>query len=136
MTTSFGRDIACTTTLRTGRYATGFRVVAEAIYRRLTTPRGLLRGGEEEQNYGLDLMSLVGSVNTRGDAASLEGRIKTELSKDERIESVTASVLETTVGPAKSFAITINVVTAAGPFELQIGVDDVTVELLGIREDA
>mgnify|MGYP000564826546 CR=1 FL=1 len=39
-----------------------FRLVAEAIYRRLTTPPGTLLGGDDEANYGLDLLSLIGSV--------------------------------------------------------------------------
>jgi hypothetical protein len=62
MSTNYGRELSCTRTLKTGRYVSGVTVVAEAIYRRLTTPRGMLLGGESEGNYGLDLMSLVGSA--------------------------------------------------------------------------
>ena len=128
----FGRDVSCLDSLRTGRFVAGARLVGEACYRRLTTPRGMLRGGEAEQNYGLDLTELCGSTNPKAAAASLPGRIRSELSKDERVESVDVSVLSTTEGPATSFAITIAVQTAAGPFELQMLASAVTVELLGL----
>ncbi len=132
MTVDLGRDITCTKSLGSGRFASGVRLVAEACYRRLTTPRGLLRGGEEEANYGLDLTSLCGSTNPKAIAASLPGRIDSELRKDERVESVEVDVLQTTAGGLVSFAITISVVTGAGPFTLQLLASSVTVELLGI----
>lgn len=135
-TTSFGRDISCTDSLKTGRYATGLRLVAEACYRRLTTPRGSLRGGEDEQNYGFDLKQFVGTTNAKAVAASLPGRIKNELTKDERVETVEVDVLVSSDGIGSTFTITIEVGTADGPFELQIAITDVTVALLGISEAA
>ncbi len=132
MSTDFGRDISCTDTLRTGRFVTGTRLVGEACYRRLTTPRGSLRGGEEEANYGLDLSELVGSVSTKSDLAALPGRIRTELLKDERIEAVNASVLATG-GKLATFDVTIECQTSAGPFTLTLLASGVTVELLGIK---
>ena len=104
MSTNYGREVSCTRTLKTGRYVSGVTVVAEAIYRRLTTPRGMLLGGESEGNYGLDLMSLVGSADTKGSAASLPGRIENECRKDERIETVKATVVRTVDGPSTKFA--------------------------------
>jgi hypothetical protein len=132
MTTYFGRDISCTNTLKTGRYSFGVMLVAEACYRRLTTPRGTLRGGENELNYGLDLTSLVGSATTRAAAAALPGQIENELRKDERVESASASVVATTVGPVTTWTISVDVLTAEGPFTLQIESDGVTAALLGI----
>lgn len=129
---SLGKDISCTKTLRTGRYAKGPRIVAEALYRRFTTRRGLLRGGEAEQNYGLDLTELVGSSTSTKDAASLEGKVRGEASKDERIQTLDVSVLPTKVGPAVSFAIRIDGTTGEGPFTLELGVSAVSVELVGI----
>lgn len=130
--TNYGREVSCTDSLKTGRYVSGVTVVAEAIYRRLTTPRGSLLGGEAEANYGLDLMGLVGTVDTKGAAASLPGRIENEVRKDERVETVKADVVRTVVGPSTTYTITINVTTALGPFSLQMLVSAVTVELLGI----
>lgn len=134
--TFFGRDTSCTDSLRTGRFATGARLVGEAAYRRLTTPRGMLRGGEEEQNYGLDLNDYCGSTNPTQDAAALPGRIEAELTKDERIISVSTTVTVTTVGPATTFDIVIEAGTRAGPFTLQIGIDQLTVELVGLKAAA
>ena len=132
MTTNFGRDVSCTDSMRSGRYATGVRLVAEACYRRLTTPRGMLYGGEEEQNYGLDITSLVGTSSAKADAASLPGRIEAELRKDERIDTVKVTIDEIATAGEISWVVTIDVVTAEGPFALQIGVSEVTAQLLGI----
>ena len=134
--TYFGRDTSCTTELRTGRYAAGVRLVAESAYRRLTTPRGMLRGGADEAEYGIDLLDMIGSVSTAKDAAALPGRISSELTKDERIETATVTVLETTEGSLKSCQIAVECITAAGTFTLQVGVDEVTIELLRIEAEA
>lgn len=132
---NFGRDTSCTTSLRTGRFATGPRLVAEAAYRRLTTPRGTLRGGEEEANFGIDLMERIGSVSAKSDAASLPGEIKSELKKDERIDTMTVTVLQTKDGPDVSFDITIDAQTAEGPFTLQVAASALSIELLGIKAE-
>ena len=132
----FGRETSCTTSLRTGQFVSGVRLVAESDYRRLTTPRGMLRGGEEEQNYGLDLTDLIGSVTTKKDAASLEGRIRNELMKDERHLTIDVTVIATVEGAATAFDITIEAVTKAGPFTLAVRVDEVSVQLLGIKAES
>jgi len=133
--TEFGRDTSCTTELRSGRFATGPRLVAEAAYRRLSTPRGMLRGGEEEAEYGLDLMDMIGNVVTKSDAAALGGRIRSELTKDERIQTADVVVERITAGPSTSYQITIIGKTSEGPFDLQLAASDVTIELLGIKAD-
>lgn len=135
MAVDFGRDTSCTTSLRTGRFVSGARLVGEAAYRRLTTPRGMLRGGEEEANYGLDLTELVGSVSAKRDQASIPGRIRSELTKDERIVTVDVQVAISTAGPATTFDITIDAVTTAGPFTLVLRASALTVELLGLTTE-
>lgn len=134
MASNFGRDISCTRGLRTGRFVTGPRLVAEALYRRLTTPRGTLRGGPDEANYGIDLTELVGSAATKRDAAALPGRIQAEALKDERIERVNVTVTQSVEGPSVAFAILIEAETSEGPFELQLLVSEVTVQLLNISD--
>jgi hypothetical protein len=128
--TEFGRDISCTTSLRTGRYSTGLRLVAEAAFRRLSTPRGTLQGGVDEENYGLDLSSLIGSTATEADAAGLPSRISAELVKDERIDSASATLTAVTSGPSVAWNVDVLCITDEGPFELQLSVNDVSVELL------
>jgi len=133
MAVDFGRDTSCPGSLRTGRYASGVRLVAEAAYRRLITPRGSLRGGEEEQNYGFDLADVVGSASTPSAVASLPARIRNELMKDERIDDVEVTVVASTTGPATTWAITVQGYTGIGPFRLVLAVSDVTVALVGLE---
>lgn len=136
MATTFGKDVSCTDEMRSGRFASGLRLVAEACYRRLITPRGDLRGGDNEDNYGIDLTSLVGASNPKQVAAALPGRIQNELTKDERVVDVEVDIVQTVAGPSTSFVITILVETTEGPFSLTLAASDVTVSLLGIAAEA
>lgn len=133
MSTYFGYDVSCTRRLRTGRFVSGVMLVAEAYYRRLTTTRGTLIGGEEEQNYGLNLMSLIGAAATPSFAASLPGKIENELMKDPRTESVKATVVSVSEGPAVTYTISIEAKTTLGPFTLVLAVSAVSAEILGIQ---
>jgi hypothetical protein len=92
----------------------------------------MLRGGEDEADYGLDLTALIGSVNTKSDIAALAGRISNELLKDERILSVDVTPVAITDGVSTTFEIAVAAITKEGPFALQLSVDSVTTELLGI----
>lgn len=136
MSTTLGRDTSCTTDLRTGRTVTGARLIAEAAFRRLSTPRGMLRGGEDEANYGFDLTTKIGSTTSNSDLRSLPSQIKGEVRKDERIEDVQVVVTKQSLGPGVYLVIDITIATADGPFALKLGVSEVTVALLGIQEAA
>lgn len=134
----YGRELSCTDQISTVRYVTGARLVAEAAYRRLTTPRGLLRGGEDEADYGLDLLELVGSVRSDADAASLPGRIRNELAKDDRIATGTLDVVVDVSedgAKGKRFSVRIEAQTGAGPFTLTLAVNDVSVEIVGLEAE-
>lgn len=136
MATNYGRDISCTDSLRTGRYASGVRLVGEACYRRLITPRGKLRGGEAEANYGLDLAELTGNSDPKTLELTLPGLIASELEKDERVLSVNAVVSRKSQSNGTcTFAVAIDIETDEGPFTLQLAVSAVSVELLGITAD-
>lgn len=138
MAVDFGRDVSCGPGgLRSGRLVSGTLLVAEAAYRRLITPRGSLRGGKDEDEYGEDLTAFVGNVGSTAAAAALPGIIRIELLKDERILAVDASVVvTTTTAGAVAYDVSISCDTAAGPFTLRLAVSDVTVELLGYQEAA
>jgi hypothetical protein len=129
----YGRDISCATSLTPGRLVSGARLLAEAAFRRLTTPRGMLRGAEDEGSYGLDLSEIIGSVTIAADAAALPGRIQAELLKDERFESVDVRVVDSSEGAFKAFVIYVEVFTTEGPFTLTLRAEEVSVELLGIE---
>ena len=93
----------------------------------------MLQGGDDEANYGLDLLDALGGVVTPSAAAALPGQIEAELLKDQRINAVTAKVVQTTSGPSVSWTITVNAQTDIGPFSLVLSVNAVTVQLLGLR---
>jgi hypothetical protein len=95
----------------------------------------MLRGGEDEKDYGLDLTELIGSATTKSDASALGGRIRSELAKDERITGISVDVNATTNGPVTTFVIAVVCSTNEGPFTLDLGVSAVTVELLGIKAE-
>lgn len=130
---TFGRDTYCHDSLQTGRMVTGVALVAQNAYHRLITPPGTLAGGDEEDTYGFDLHGKLGSVSTPAERASLPGRIRAELLKDERIVDVTVDVAVADDAGVVSYTITVDVQTGEGPFALQLSVDDVTVTLLGIE---
>lgn len=132
--TDFGRDTWCRDSLRSGRYATGVELVAQNAYHRLITPRGQLRGGEDEEDYGLDLVGMLGSVANPADAAALPGQIRAELLKDERILDVAATVTSSVGGPATEWIVEVTADTDEGPFDLVISVDGLTVELLKVTD--
>lgn len=128
----FGRDTSCTDSLRVGVMVSGPRLVGEACYRRLTTPRGQLRGGEDEANYGIDLPGMVGSVKSENDVAAIPSRVKNELMRDDRLEDVSISATLVKTGPAIEVTLEIEGQTGPGPFTLTLSVSDVKVELVGL----
>jgi len=134
MAEGYGVSVWCLDSMQTGRYVSGARAVAQSIYRRLTTPRGTLRGGAEESTYGLDLPGLVGAATEPADLAALPVRIQAELLKDDRIARVTATVTDATLGPGETtvtveLAVTLN--DSQGSFTLTLAVDSVNVGILG-----
>lgn len=105
--------------------SSGGRVLAEAIARRLTTPRGSLPFHEE---YGLDVRSYLNETMTSDALYRLKTAIERECEADERVES--ASVALTFTPAAHRLAVRIELVTAQGPFRFTLSVSQVTVELL------
>lgn len=129
----FGRDTWCRDSLRTGRLASGLELVAQRCYHRVTTPRGSLRGGEDEENFGIDLSAEIGALAGDGNALRLQGAIEGELRKEEVVDTVKATVSETVNGAEVAYDITIEVETAEGPFELVLAASEVSVDLLKLN---
>jgi len=129
----FGTDTWCLGSLSTGRLATGSALVAQAAFRRLTTPRGTLRGGDEEAAYGLDVAGFVGDVGYDAAVAQIPGRVRAELLKDPRLAEVLVEA--TIVNDRGKQTITISVVGVTADetedFALTLSVNDVTVNLIG-----
>jgi len=118
MTTNFGTDLSSLDDLDETRVVSGLELVAQDAVWRLKTPRamGILEG--DAPDYGFDLLDAIGSAEVAGDTASLPERIRAELTKDERILSVTATVTRSTEGAVTTFDIVIRCETSEGPFEL------------------
>lgn len=133
MSIGYGVETWCLDSLQPGRLARGRQVVAQALYRRLITPRGMLRGGAEEAAYGLDLAGYVGSVGASIAVAALPSLIRHELRKDDRVSDVAVSVAAVPGGGTTSLAISIYVTLSddSEAFQLTLEADAVTVALVG-----
>lgn len=103
----------------------GPRVVAEALARRLTTPRGSLLG---QPDYGIDVRDALNEGVSRASLFALKASIEAEAEADPRVAEVDVSL---TFDPAAgSLRIVVAGTTAAGPFELVMAVTALTVEIL------
>jgi phage baseplate assembly protein W len=133
----YGVDVYCWDRLRTGRLVSGVELVAQAIYRRLTTPRGTLRDGEDGQTYGLDLQDFIGQVGTANAVAAIPALVRAEVLKDDRITNVAVSAT-TTTDRAGLVAVTIQIsaelVNPGDRFELTLSVSAVSVSVLGFTD--
>lgn len=135
MATGFGTDSYCYDAIRTGRLVSGVELLAQAIYRRLTTARGTLDDGEEGSVYGLDILDFVGTVGTDAAVGAIPDVVLAEVLKDDRVEraEISASIERGTDG-----LVTINLDVDVFPanegqsFTLSLAVSDVTVALLGV----
>jgi len=136
MATGFGTDLWCTDQILTGRMATGVDLVAQAVYRRLTTARGTLRDGDDGQVYGTDVSDFVGMVGPDNAVDALPDVVAAEVLKDDRVESVDvhASITRDSAGLATvTLEIECTLVDAGESFTLTLGVSDVSTALLGVE---
>ena len=136
MAEGYGIDIWCYDAVQPGRLARGRQVVVQALYRRLITPRGTLRGGPEEENYGIDLAEYCGAIGYANAVAAIPAVVRGELSKDDRVAEVscTASRLDSTDGTVSIvLTVTVRLDDEADTFDFTLAVSDVTVTLLGVN---
>ena len=135
MSAGFGRSMWCVPGIGivTGRFAGGRTALAQSILRRLQTPRGALRGGRDEERFGIDLPGYVGATDAALAVASLPGVIRAELLKDDRIAGVDARVTAAQLDAAVSLVVEIDVAPAdeTGDFTLTAAVDAVSLTLIG-----
>lgn len=118
MTINFGLDLSSLDDIDETRTVTGVELVAQDTYWRLQTPRGMGILEADAPTYGIDLLGMIGSVETEADAASISGRIQSALTDDDRIASAVVTVNRIVSGPAVEYQITIRCETGEGPFEL------------------
>lgn len=121
-----GEDIDCITDVNTAWNLVGGNAnIGRAIVRRLTTPRGSL---VYDAHYGLDIRDYLKAGMTDGQISRIRSDVESEVLKDPRIQGATARV-EPNVRSG-SMKITLSLDLATGPFELLLGVDALTVEIL------
>lgn len=128
-----GRDTYCLDTLSPGRLVSGKALVAQRLYRRLVTPPGMLRGGEDEADFGVDLPGMVGGIEPVALASTLPVRVENELRKDPAVSEITVDATRTSDASGVTWTLRIDVETTEGDVELIMAVSDVSVELLGVR---
>jgi hypothetical protein len=105
----YGVDTWCADSLVTGRLDSGRGLVARALYRRFITPRGTLSGGTDEQVYGFDLASYVGSSDVDLVLRTLPAIMRAEALKDDRIADVVATVSQDTTARDGTVSITVSI---------------------------
>lgn len=135
MATGYGRDLWCTDSIRTGQLVTGVTLVAQAIYRRLTTARGTLRDGDDGQVYGTDIADFVGMVGSDAAVDALPDVVLAEVLKDDRVEraTCTTSITRDRAGLATiGLEIECFLRDDEESFTLTLAVSDVSVALIGI----
>lgn len=121
-----GTDISCTldSPPEMGE-VTGRTCLAQAIVRRLITPRGRLI---DDPDYGYDLSQYLNDDLARSDLARIQFESESECTKDERVLS--ASVVLTVASGTMTAIVTLQ--DADGPFTLVLAINDVTVQLLTV----
>ena len=124
MAAVLGTDWSCTSDVDpAGRMVSGRTCLAQAVYRRLITPRGVLI---DDPNYGYDIAGELNDEVRPADVGRMQSAVQAECLKDERV--VAASV--TIVFAGGTLTVTIILTDSAGPFTLVLAVSAVTVKLL------
>lgn len=122
----FGTDISCVDDLDpTFGLVAGNTTLAQAILRRLSTPRG---GLLDDPDYGYDVRSLLADEGTLRSLTAARVAIANEVEKDERVFSCDVEL--EFLAPAESLLIRLEVTTARGPFRLVLEASQVNVEIL------
>lgn len=99
------------------------KLVAQAVYRRLTTPRG---GLIDDPDYGFDVRTLLHKPLSATYQAAIPGLIRAEVMKDDRVATCTVTLSNVT---PLGFDVAVACTTARGPFSLTFSVADAAVRL-------
>lgn len=122
----FGTELSCTRDIDpNGSMTTGPRVVAEALYRRLITPRGRVI---DDPNYGSDISQFVNDDTTKQSLVGVQAAVISECIKEERVLLVTCNVVLLN----SMMTVTIKFTTADGPFTLVVSASQTSVTLLSV----
>lgn len=130
----YGSDLSCTSDLtETMDEVDGFSTLAlgQAIVRRLDCPRGAL---PDDPDYGIDLRAYCNRGTTADEVRALAGQIRTEVEKDDRIDSLAVTVTPAADGSSLSVSLVVTPIAAElGGFTLTLAVTSAEVLLEEIR---
>jgi hypothetical protein len=131
----FGTDIACTTDIPEtfpDVDPSSTRALGEALVRRLDCPRGAL---PDDADYGIDVRSMLNTGATSTEIRTLAGRIRAELSKDDRVDSVavTVTVLTSNASEIRIEILVVAVDPSLGRFSLTLAATPATILIEELR---
>ena len=125
----YGTDISTLPDLdETFTPISGRRVVAEAIHRRLNTPRGAL---PFYPTYGLDVRQWLNASLTEAARFSLEANVEAECEKEERVQRASATARFDSA--SSSLALSIDLELFDGPLRLVLAISKLDVKLFEIE---
>lgn len=102
--------------------------LAQSLCRRLITPRGSMPWAP---NDGTDIRDFLNHGSTPTGKFALETAAKLECEKDERVQTCDASASMNFF--TNICTLTLQIVTAVGPFELVLLVDSLTIDILAVN---
>lgn len=125
---NYGHDLSCTTDLDPAMVEVdGVTCLAQALFRRVITPRGTLI---DDANYGFDLTQFINDDLSTSDLARVGAGVDAEFLKDERVfrSSTTVTLLSTGI-----LTVVSSVTPSAGPtFKLTLAITQVTQQILQV----
>lgn len=107
------------------RMVTGRTALAQALLRRLATPRGGLLG---EPTYGLDVRAWINADLDARELRRLESMAAEELRADERVDDVSLAV--TFTADVLRLTARVRVVGESVPLRLTLAINAVTAEII------
>lgn len=125
----FGTDISCVDDIDPMfGLVSGETTLAQAILRRLSTPRG---GLLDDPDFGYDVRALLCDEVTSTSLIAAKAAIANEVEKDERVRMCSADLAFD--HRTSKLRIRLAVTTSRGPFRLTLSADRVTVEILEVE---
>jgi phage baseplate assembly protein W len=101
--------------------------IAQAVLRRLSTPRG---GLVDDPDYGLDVRGMLNRATDAAAIRDLQGQVRNEVSKDDRVDAVDAVVSVTFAPTTLRVALTITPADVElDPFTMTVAVTSTAVLL-------
>jgi hypothetical protein len=130
--TGFGTDITLTDDLSpVWGLSSDDECLANAIYRKVTTPPGSLDEIDDPSYDSIDLRSYVNLKLNKAGVSNLKSRLSAVCENDPRVRRCIADVKFTF--ETMTMVVELQLLTAQGPFTLVLMATDVTVEILSIN---